>query len=99
MTATHERYISSTERATTFQTDAAAVTADQLRAAADVFAAIADVDLRPLERAMTTDAMGNPIRRTEEQQVAWSTYVEAMDVRDRADEWARFLRAAADRRE
>lgn len=93
-----ERYISSWDRATTFQADAAAVTVDQLRAAADVLAAIADVDLRPLERAMTCDAAGNPSRRTPEQQQAWSTYVEAMDVRDRADSWARVLNAAVSRR-
>lgn len=102
MTATPEqkpiRYVSSNERATTFQTDAANVTAEQLRAAADVMRAIADVNLRPLERAMTTDSSGNPIRVTDEQQIAWSTYAEAMDVRDRAYAWARDLDAAAGRR-
>lgn len=92
-------YVSSWDRATTFQTNAAEVTVDQLREAAAVLRAIADVDLRPLERAMTCDSSGNPIRSTPEQTAAWSTYCEAMDVRDRAHGWERVLLAAAGRRE
>jgi len=93
------RYVSSWERATAFQADAAAVSASQLRAAADVLHAIADVDLRQLERAMTCDALGNPITDTSEKQDAWAIYVEAMDVRDRAHGWTRVLIEAAERRE
>lgn len=93
------RYVSSWDRATKFQTDTADLSADQLRAAADVLEAIASVDLRPLERAMTCDSMGNPITTTPEQQQAWSTYVQAMDVADRARGWARALVEAAERRE
>ncbi|GAA3009160.1 hypothetical protein [Microbacterium aurantiacum] len=96
--ATAERYVSAWERATTFQIDAADVTADQLRAAALVLRAIADVDLRPLERRMTTDSCGNPIRITPEQAESWSTYCEAMDVRDRALGWMAAIERGADRR-
>ncbi|WP_435528079.1 hypothetical protein [Microbacterium aurantiacum] len=99
MSTEQPQYVSSWKRATTFQTDAAAVSVAQLRATADVMRAIADVDLAPLRGAMTTDSLGNPITDTQEQTTAWSTATEAEDVSDRAREWARVLQAAADRRE
>lgn len=92
-------YISSAERATAFMLDAADVTAEQLRAAADVFRTVAGVDRRPLDRAVTVDGSGNPIRTTPEQIAAVSVASAAREVRDRAEGWARYLDAAAARRE
>lgn len=91
------RIITAQERATSFRIDAAGLTAEQLRTAADVLTAIAEADVSTLERAMATDGSGNPIVSTPEQREAWSTYTEAMDVRDRAEGWARELRRGADR--
>ncbi len=80
--------------------DAAAdVTADDLRHAARVLEAIANVDLRELERAMTTDGYGNPIVLTDEQLEAWTTYCAAMGRQDYAAGWARELVRAAAARE
>lgn len=93
------RYVSAEARATTFLTDAVPVTAEELRTAAKVFEMFAAVDRRPLNRAMTTDLLGNPITNTPERMTAWSTSAEAMDVSDRARAWARYLTDAAVRRE
>ena len=91
------RIITAQEQATGFRIDAAGLTAEQLRTAADVLTAIAEADVSALERAMTTDGSGNPIVDTPERREAQSIYVEALEVRDRAEGWAQELRRGADR--
>jgi hypothetical protein len=93
------RRVSAFARAAAFQADRAEVSPAQLRAAAEVLAAIAGVDLGPLERAATADPDGNPIlAMTDTQQEAWATYLYALETRDRAAGWADTLMQASLRR-
>lgn len=97
MADTFARKPTSPERAARFMDAAAGLTVAEILAAADVLRAIADVDLGPLERAMTCDGYGNPIRDTEEQRDAWATYCAAVERRDRAIGWVLELGDAAHR--